>query len=70
MSECTRTHLCACPHVVYSMVFRVLCYSETSFTLDELFPGPQMQELVRLLEEPGVIEVLFESANSKEVNFL
>lgn len=43
----------------------------TSFSLEELFVNaPEMQKLVRIAEEPGVIEVLFQSANSKKVFFL
>ena len=66
--------LCRCTCISqYAVIFFsytvlcVWCFSETSFTLDELFVGPELQKLVRLIEEPGVIEVLFESANSKQV---
>lgn len=46
----------------------LVVFPVTSFKLEDLFVGaPEMQQLVRLLEEPGVIEVLFQSANTKQV---
>ncbi|XP_076450764.1 uncharacterized protein LOC143286815 isoform X2 [Babylonia areolata] len=41
--------------------------NKTTMTLDELFIGaPEMQKLVRLVQLPGVIEVLLESLNSEK----
>ncbi|XP_070186023.1 uncharacterized protein [Littorina saxatilis] len=54
------------------MAERLLMYENmTSFSLEELFVNaPEMQKLVRIAEEPGVIEVLFQSANSKKFESL
>ncbi|KAK7500956.1 hypothetical protein BaRGS_00007836, partial [Batillaria attramentaria] len=39
----------------------------TNFSLDKLFVGaPELQRLIQLMEEPGILEVFFESANSPQ----
>jgi hypothetical protein len=51
------------------MFLHMLWFSVTSFSLEKLFAGaPNMQGMVRILEEPGFLQVLLNSANSQEAS--